>query len=93
MIYYYYWEGKWEIRVLLDLSAAFDTINHVILFDILVHYVGLRGKALDLNKSYFLDRTQRVQIDGILCKFAKIVCGFTQGSVLGPLKFCLICYR
>ena len=77
------------MRVLLDLSAVFDTIDHVILFDILVNYVGLRGKALDLIKSYSLDRTQCVQIEGILCEFAKIVCGVPQGSVLGPLKFCL----
>ena len=40
-------------------------------------------------KSYFSDRTQRVQIDGILSEFAEIVCGVPQGSVLGPLKFCL----
>ena len=46
--------------VLLDLSPAFDTIDHVILFLILVKYVGFRGKALDLIKSYFSDRTQRV---------------------------------
>ena len=39
--------------------------------------------------SYFSDRTQRVQIDGILSEFASIVCGVPQGSVLGPLKFCL----
>ena len=82
-------KGNGKMLVLLDLSAAFDTIDHVILFDILVNYVGLRGKALDLIKSYFLDRTQRVQIDGVLCEFAKIVCGVPQGSVLGPLKFCL----
>ena len=82
-------KGNGKMLVLLDLSAAFDTIDHVILFDILVNCVGLRGKALDLIKSYFLDRTQRVQIDGVLCEFAKIVCGVPQGSVLGPLKFCL----
>ena len=82
-------KGNGKMLVLLDLSAAFDTIDHVILFDILDNYVGLRGKALDLIKSYFLDRTQRVQIDGVLCEFAKIVCGVPQGSVLGPLKFCL----
>ena len=75
--------------VLLDLSAAFDTIDHVILFEILVKYVGFRGKALALIKSYFSDRTQRVQIDGILSEFAEIVCGALQGSGLGPLKFCL----
>ena len=37
--------------------AAFHTIDHVILFDILVKYEGLWGKALDLIKSYVLDRT------------------------------------
>ena len=38
---------------------------------------------------YFSDRTQRVQIDGILSEIAGIACGVLQGSVLGPLKFCL----
>ena len=75
--------------VLLDLSAAFDNIDHFVLVDILVNHVGLSRKALDLIKSQFLDRTQRVQIDGILCEFAKIVCGVPQGSALGPLEFCL----
>ena len=45
-------KGNGKILVLLDLSAAFDTIDHVILFDILVNYVGLGRKALDLTKSY-----------------------------------------
>ena len=39
--------------------------------------------------SYFLDRTQCLKIDGVLCEFTKIVCEVPQGSVLGPLKFCL----
>ena len=39
--------------------------------------------------SFFSDCTQRVQIDGILSEFASTVCGVPQGSVLGPLKFCL----
>ena len=82
-------KGNGAMLVLLDLSSAFDTIDHVILFEILVKYVGFWGKALDLIKSYFTDRTQRVQIDGILSEFAEIVCGVPQGSVLGPLKFCL----
>ena len=63
---------EWEM-VLLDLSTAFDIIDHVILFEILVTLVGFRGKALDLIKFYFLDRTQRVQIDGILSEFAEIM--------------------
>ena len=82
-------KGNGAMLVLLDFSAAFDTIDHVIIFEILVKYVGFRGKALDLIKSYFSDRTQRVQIDGILSEFAEIVCGVPPRSVLGPLKFCL----
>ena len=63
--------------------------DHVILFAILKNYIGFDGNALKLIMSYFSDRTQRVQIDGILSEFASIVCGVPQGSVLGPLKFCL----
>ena len=66
-----------EVTVLLDLSAAFDTIYHDNLFCIC-------GNALKFIKSYFSNRIQRVQID-----FANIICGVPRGSVLGPLKFCL----
>ena len=82
-------KGHGNLLVLLDLSAAFDTIDHVILFAILKKYIGFDGNALKIIMSYFSDRTQRVQIDGILSEFASIVCGVPQGSVLGPLKFCL----
>ena len=75
--------------VLLDLSAAFDTIDHDNLFYILEKYVGIGGSALRLIRSYFNDRTQRVQIDGIISDFASLLCGVPQGSVLGPMKFCL----
>ena len=44
---------------------------------------------MDLIKSDFSDRTQRVQINGILSEFAEIVCDVKQGLILGPLKFCL----
>ena len=74
---------------LLDLSAAFDTIDHGNLFCILEKYVGIYGNALKLIKSYFSNRTQRVQIDNVLSDFANIICGVLQGSVLGLLKFCL----
>ena len=56
---------------------------------ILEKYVGICGNALKLIKSYFSNRTQRVQIDNVLSDFANIICGVPQGSVLGPLKFCL----
>ena len=52
-------------------------------------YVGICGNALKLIKSYFYNRTQRFQIDDISSDFANIICGVPQGSVLGPLKFCL----
>ena len=75
--------------VLLDLSAAFDTIDHDNRLCILEKYVGIYGNALKLIKSYFSNRTQHVQIDDVLSDFANIICGDPQGSVLGPLKFCL----
>ena len=75
--------------MLLDSSAAFDTYNHDNLFMILERFVGISGSALQLIKSYFSGRTQSVVIDGILSEFANLVCGVPQGSVLGPMKFCL----
>ena len=81
--------GNGAMLVLLDLSAAFDTIDHDYLFCILEKYVRICGNALKLIKSYFSNRTQRVQIDNVLSDFANIMCGVPQGSVLGPLKFCL----
>ena len=75
--------------VLLDLSAAVDTIDQDNLLYILAKYVGIGGSALRLIRSYFSDRTQRVQFDGILSDFASLLCGVLQGSVLGPMKFCM----
>ena len=60
-----------------------------LLFWILEIYVGICGNALKLTKSYFSNRTQRVQINNVLSDFTNSICGVPQGSVLGPLKFCL----
>ena len=81
--------GNGAMLVLLDLSAAIDTIDHDNLFCILKKYVGICGNALKLIKSCFSNCTQRVQIDDVLSDFANIICGVPQGSVLGPLRFCL----
>ena len=86
-------KGNGSFLVLLDLSAAFDTIDHDNLFYILEKYVGIGGSALRLIRSYFSDRTQRVQIDGIMSDFASLLCGVPQGSVLGPMKFGLYLHR
>ena len=64
-------KGNGSFLVLLDLSYAFDTIDH--LFMILERFVGISGSALQLIKSYFSGRTQRVVIDGILSDFANLV--------------------
>ena len=82
-------KGNGSFLVLLDLSAAFDTIDHDNLFYILENYIGIGGSALRLIRSQFSDRTQRVQIDGIMSDFASLLCGVPQGSILGPMQFCL----
>ena len=85
--------GNGAMLVLLDISAAFDTIDHDNLFCILEKYVGICGNALILIKSYFSNRNQRVQIDDVLSDFDNIISGVHQGSVLGPLikKNCTYC--
>ena len=59
--------------VLLDLYAAFDRIDYDNLFCILEKYVGICGNALKLIKSYFSNRTQRVQMDDVLSDFSNII--------------------
>ena len=76
------------IGVCLDLSKAFDTVNHEILFDKLYHYV-IRGIALDWVKSYFTNRKQFVQFNESYSSHLNITCGVPQGSILGPLFFLL----
>ena len=82
-------KGNGSYLVLLDLSAAFDTIDHDTLFVILEKYIGITGSDLQLLKSYFSHRSQRVLIEDVMFGVANIVCGVPQGSVLGPFKLCL----
>ena len=82
-------KGNGNFLVLLDLSSAFDTIDHRNLFTVLGKHVGICDDALNLIVSYLSHRKQQVRIDNIMSDLTSIICGVPQGSVLGPLKFCL----
>ena len=73
--------------VLLDLSAAFDTVNHEMLLDVLNIDYHVTGVALDWFKSYLLSRTFRVRLGGDFSASRPLATGVPQGSVLGPLLF------
>ena len=75
--------------ILLDLSAAFDTIDHQILLSRLSSTFGITGIAHNLLSSYLLNRSQTVLIDQCLSLAQTLYTGVPQGSVLGPLLFCL----
>ncbi len=81
--------GCISLLVLLDLSAAFDTIVHSIILNRLENFVGISGSALAWLKSYLSDCHQFVAVNEEVSYRSQVQYGVPQGSVLGPLLFTL----
>ncbi len=73
-------QGCISLLVLLDLSAAFDTIDHDILIDRLQNYTGIQGQALRWFRSYLSDRYHFVYLNGKASQLSPVKFGVPQGS-------------
>ena len=75
------------VVLFIDMSAAFDTVDHAVLLNILQNEIGINGIALSWFKSFLNGRTQRVKIDNEVSDGLPLKYGVPQGSVLGPVLF------
>ena len=82
-------DDRCVILLLLDLSAAFDTVDHRILLSRLPNSFGIEGTVYAWFKSYLSDRRQFVCIGKARSSSRPLTCGVPQGSVLGPILYLL----
>lgn len=82
-------KGNEAVLILLDYTAAFDTINHDLLLHRLENDFSITGTVLQWIRSYLMHRTQKVIINDTNSESFPLICGVPQGSVVGPLLFIL----
>lgn len=70
-----------------NISAAFDTMDHTILHDVLHYNFGVQGLALDWFTSYLTERSFKVVINNSVSSPREFVCSVPQGSVAGPVLY------
>ena len=75
--------------MLLDLSVAFDTVDHQILLDRLKNMFGFTGQVFNWIAAYLLGRSHKVVVGDAKSTLAPLSCGVSQGSILGPILFTL----
>ena len=82
-------DGKLSFLILLDPSAAFDSVDHSILLKLLESTYGFDGLRLEWFKNYLSDRSFNLRCSGTKSDFVESSVGVPQGSVFGPLLFSL----
>ena len=79
-------QEKYALGIFIDLSKAFDTVNHNIFLEKLKAY-GIQSENLKWFRSYLSNRNQFISYNDFKTEMKIVKCGFPQGSILGPLLF------